>query len=362
MGRDSLLAGPLGLAVVARFCDIDDEELGDALGVDLGYVPYAPSFQEAEHAARNRPAVTAADAQKSAREARALLRGRVEAALPGLRRELAAEENAAQVLRRVGEVTEDLAFGSDWTVLDRVLGAARDELRPAAELLLASPATEWWWAPALLADQRWIADPGDVLPVRGDGEEALRAALSKQDEFAASCWWSSVLDPAVVRTTRSLAGVDAIPLACQEGAELIYGTKAIWSLEISPGARVYEIQSAADWVALTARYPRITPGARDWARWAGLSVERWSSPDWVAVRQHWDGVHVSLGGYLSAAYRALPVGSETTMLAGWNPDETLWLRRAWTERDSARRVKSVVRSCVSSRVEEVRAADEQSEL
>jgi hypothetical protein len=51
----------------------------------------------------------------------------------------------------------------------------------------------------------------------------------------------------------------------------------------------------------------------------------WVIPDWVAVSQDWDGVHVSLGGYLEAAYRAANAGGGFTLLAGWNPDETLWL-------------------------------------
>lgn len=36
-------------------------------------------------------------------------------------------------------------------------------------------------------------------------------------------------------------------------------------------------------------------------------------------------MHLSVIGYLEAAYRALPVGSACTCLAGWDPDETIWL-------------------------------------
>ena len=39
----------------------------------------------------------------------------------------------------------------------------------------------------------------------------------------------------------------------------------------------------------------------------------------------WDGVHLSVAGYLATAGRALPVGKARTLLAGWNPDETYWL-------------------------------------
>jgi hypothetical protein len=55
-------------------------------------------------------------------------------------------------------------------------------------------------------------------------------------------------------------------------------------------------------------------------------------------------VHLTIGGYLTAAGRALAVsGSAATMLAGWDPDKTYWLADVlqvagtpvrWLERDS----------------------------
>jgi hypothetical protein len=38
----------------------------------------------------------------------------------------------------------------------------------------------------------------------------------------------------------------------------------------------------------------------------------------------WDGVHISLLGYLSAAYRKVDVDGSSIYLAGWSPDETIW--------------------------------------
>jgi hypothetical protein len=48
-------------------------------------------------------------------------------------------------------------------------------------------------------------------------------------------------------------------------------------------------------------------------------------PRWPAVARDWDGVHLSVAGYLATAGRALPVGAARTLLGGWNPDETYWL-------------------------------------
>jgi hypothetical protein len=62
---------------------------------------------------------------------------------------------------------------------------------------------------------------------------------------------------------------------------------------------------------------------------------RWLIPDWSAVAVDWDGVHISFGAYLSAAYRSSDLDNATTMLTGWNPDETAWLNPVF---ESARMV------------------------
>jgi hypothetical protein len=64
------------------------------------------------------------------------------------------------------------------------------------------------------------------------------------------------------------------------------------------------------------------------------------------VAAHYDAVHLTVGGYLTTAGRALSVsGSAATMLAGWDPDETYWLADVlepagaparWVESDSER--------------------------
>jgi hypothetical protein len=49
-------------------------------------------------------------------------------------------------------------------------------------------------------------------------------------------------------------------------------------------------------------------------------------PDWPAVAEDWDAVHLSVAGYLTTAGRALAVDEGTaTVLAGWPPDATFWL-------------------------------------
>ncbi len=63
----------------------------------------------------------------------------------------------------------------------------------------------------------------------------------------------------------------------------------------------------------------------DWWRATGLA-SAWLIPDWVAVASDYDAVHLTVNGYLTTAGRALPVvDSCRTVLAGWDPDQTIWL-------------------------------------
>jgi hypothetical protein len=56
-------------------------------------------------------------------------------------------------------------------------------------------------------------------------------------------------------------------------------------------------------------------------------IGTWHIPDWRALADDWDAVHVSAAGYLTTATRALPVADDApaTVLAGCNPDQTWWL-------------------------------------
>jgi hypothetical protein len=53
----------------------------------------------------------------------------------------------------------------------------------------------------------------------------------------------------------------------------------------------------------------------------------WLIPDYPKVAADYDAIHLSVGGYLTTAGRAVVVepDSAATVLAGWGPDETYWL-------------------------------------
>jgi hypothetical protein len=88
-----------------------------------------------------------------------------------------------------------------------------------------------------------------------------------------------------------------------------------------------------DWGWLAATHPRDVTASRwhDWSGWTGREG-RWILPDWRSVAAQWDGVHVSVAGYLSTAGMAVESGGgSATLLAGWDADQTLWLRDVFTD-------------------------------
>jgi hypothetical protein len=319
---ENLLRGKVGRALLASFADVATWKVADAVGVDLGGTPYSDG--ETRHSSAEWRESDAARARWH--EARQVVEEAVAQGKGSMERELRTI-GKYQLLRRVGGLTEDIAFGggADWLVLAPALEAAREELRPVAELVAGLPEAAWWWDPVVLDSQRWLAERNVGLP-RGDRMSlGLRRAAERAIDPG---WWASELvGSGVPRTTRgNIPGAQAISLACPEGFEIFGDLRQVWSIRIDRSARVYEVAGIEDWAALARDYPYHLPVGygRDWARWTGKQGT-WVIPDWVAVSQDWDGVHVSLGGYLEAAYRAADAGGGFTVLAGWNPDETLWL-------------------------------------
>lgn len=83
-----------------------------------------------------------------------------------------------------------------------------------------------------------------------------------------------------------------------------------------------------------ARYPREVTASRgyDWREMTGRDGA-WLLPDWLAVARDWDGVYLSIAGYLTASAFAIPAADAATVLIGWEPDETLWLNDVFTRVD-----------------------------
>jgi hypothetical protein len=229
-----------------------------------------------------------------------------------------------------------------WTHQD-VIGTepVLSALGPVASALMRSPATSWWdfgvdrlsqRHVGFIHDERQPPPPPAVVGVATEVDG--RAGL-------VDAWWSVPIGTGAVQSARTL-GFLPLGLVLVEECTGDFEEALVWAVEVDPAARVREITGADDWAALVAEYPVTLDAHRDWQTMTGRAG-RWTVPDWRAIAADWDGVHLTVAGYLSAAGRVLDLGDGTaTMIAGFNPDHTFWLRDAvrlspvptrWIERE-----------------------------
>jgi hypothetical protein len=221
--------------------------------------------------------------------------------------------------------------------------SAAAELRPAADSLVSAPAAHRWWDPVARADQRFLewddwprltgpavqwAVHDSMTAARAENARGL-AWAQRHGEPARDCWWSVPEFAVQSMTTGGFGDVSAIALARFEDllTPLEETGATVWSVQIEPQAQVAEIAGPADWQALVSAFPQDVTGTHDgeWRARTGLAGP-WRLPDWERVMEHYDGVHLTIGGYVACGDLALAAAGGYTMLAGWIPDATLWLR------------------------------------
>lgn len=240
-------------------------------------------------------------------------------------------------------------------------------LQVAAEAIASSPATSWWSSLLNLDDQHLVqffdanasdreAEPtltglraavntlslehsrelSDDVGDRPTGWRAWFAPNPLDWQSVSGAWWSAPIAHPGVDTARSI-GQPPLPVGLVF-VEDSFGWTAATSWRVLPtrGVRVLELGAPEHWVDLVRRYPlevTATTKRGDWWRTTGRDGG-WAMPDWPSVAEDWDGVHLSVAGYLTTAGRALPVDSDTaTVLAGWPPDATFWLADVLTVAD-----------------------------
>jgi hypothetical protein len=166
-------------------------------------------------------------------------------------------------------------------------------------------------------------DPARALSTwaRDSRAEEVRAEKERPRDPRANwsgTWWSF--------PHGTLQTIGQVPL----GLNLIedsFGEEHATVIPVRGAGRTYEIRTADDWVSLCREHPlEVTASRRhDWFRCTGHDG-RWVIPDWEKVAERWDAVHLTALAYLTAAHRALLVEADIyTVLAGWNPDTTMWL-------------------------------------
>jgi hypothetical protein len=220
-----------------------------------------------------------------------------------------------------------------------------EALSPVAGQFIASPWMKWCWQP--LRSEQWTIDwrhaddpaplpedPGKTLTewARRERTEVVRAARERPSDPTANysgTWWSIPLG--LIQTVGQLpAGLNLV--------EDSLGWERATTVPVRGYGKVLEINTAEDWINLCREFPlEVTASRRhDWFRTTGRHG-RWVIPDWEKIASQWDATHLTVLAYLNAAGRPLAVDAETaTVIAGWNPDSTIWLADVARKSDGPR--------------------------
>lgn len=212
--------------------------------------------------------------------------------------------------------------------------AALPELRAGllriAEHLLASPLIGHWADPVGASEQHvvgWDEDPPvlDAGSIRTSLRRWHAKTIVRELNSHSGVWWSAPSFSAPSSAGVSAHGVPAALWFVEDSMGWDYATT---QRIVAPatGHGILELCTPEDWVDLCRRFP-LDLSAQKRGTW-DVSTGRegaWVIPDWSRVAEEYEGVHLSILGYLRCAGRALPVDEErSSVIAGWDPDETYW--------------------------------------
>ncbi|WP_237759831.1 DUF1990 family protein [Arthrobacter alpinus] len=220
----------------------------------------------------------------------------------------------------------------------------RHALHRVAEHLLASPLAAWWTAPLNVAEQWTVTfvdeDPRPQVSAKRavDTLAQWRLAIMAEETDAATQrpadptanwsgeWWSRP-PSGLTNSTRALGSRGPTGLwLVEDGFGQLEAVAQ--RLQAPDNLRIYEIDSPEAWAQLCREQSLEVTASKlhDWYRTTGRHG-RWVIPDWALLKDKYDAVHLTMGGYLSTAGCEIPVdGTFSTVLAGWDPDATYWLR------------------------------------
>ncbi|MGO2029487.1 MAG: hypothetical protein ACTH2A_00910 [Glutamicibacter ardleyensis] len=222
--------------------------------------------------------------------------------------------------------------------------ALRNALCRVAEHIATSALAQWWLAPVDLRTQVHVefdqSDPAGSMTSTGPSvfdkllrwKENLilteaRARAEKPTPVTAMIggeWWS-MPGSQLVSSTGAFINQQPIGLSCVEDG-FGWEQAVIRKVSVLPSVKVLDISTADHWVQLCRDYGiEVTAHKRhDWYRTTGRD-RAWVMPDWFAVSKDYDGVHLSIAGYLALAGECLVVDENfASVIAGWDPGKTYW--------------------------------------
>lgn len=165
-----------------------------------------------------------------------------------------------------------------------------------ADVLLRSSVTAGWSATWEQSPQLWVSESAQA-PI------ATIRSKPAEGKPEAALWTSSMLSD----------GTSAWLPVAESGVIAASDVRYVWQIEFRRDAQVFEIRSAQDWRRLCDRYGRVGPHSL-------------LHPDWQAVSEEYDGVHLSIDGLVCGQGVPVSHGGSTSLLWGWDAECTAWLR------------------------------------
>ena len=190
-----------------------------------------------------------------------------------------------------------------------------------ARALIEHTDTAWWFDGVDLRAQAWLSIHGTLDKfIYGTPPDTM---AWRRPENPSRPWERYAQKPLGNQITSTLYGPyltsELVAYDKRAGDYYCQFPLAWWSMCFLEDVRVFEIHGPSDWHDLCVRYP---------AR--GTEDDR-LVPNWGAVSEEWDGVHLSFGGLLTAEQNRYESPAGWTMLDAWHAEQTFWLRALKTE-------------------------------
>lgn len=349
MDAETLLAGPRGRRMLLSFAtnwpddqDSPDPELDaalaqadEALDVDGSYGPLqmavAIGGEEYNHAELMRELkrerkVHAAKIKAAKANPAPLL----EVIAAGLERTPLPAATVAAVLQAL---EDSVAWTRYWQHPDGIDVALTDPrvkeaIRRVAEYVL--PVCGWMERP-IDRGQSWMLSNFDGSFRSPDRvARSVRSERSEANREGSGWETPTAIGPETTGLSPDPVRPGPLQLYCEED-DLGLENRRARRVVVGGDDRILEIRSAQDWAELCAQFPfDVTRGRDAWSESTGRRG-RWVSPDMVAVAKHYDGIHLTVAGFLECSGAVIPVPPShgrshgASMIAGWHPDATAWL-------------------------------------
>jgi hypothetical protein len=177
---------------------------------------------------------------------------------------------------------------------------SREAAKRLARAIPTCAAARWWSGGVVDRPQVWLG------------------ALTAAPVAGRPCVDSLGTPPTALWTSSAVTGIpSAWWPAIESGTGGRSGARSIWQVNLQAGARVFEVHGPDDWRALCESFP-------------GREVDGWVVPDWSALSEQFDGIHLTVEGLIRTQGVEVETDRGPAMLQSWDAESTAWLRWSFT--------------------------------